>query len=80
MQLQKDISKKSLERNINKNFECLIEGKTFDNKYYVGRTYMDVPDIDGVVYIKNTKPLRLGEFINIEVKEVLDYDLIGEIN
>jgi len=80
MSLQQDISKQSLEKNINKEFMCLIEGKTFDNKYYVGRTYMDVPDIDGIVYIKNNKPIKIGEFINIKITKVSDYDLIGEIN
>ena len=80
MSIQKEISKQSLEKNINKDFECLIEGKTFDNKYYIGRTYMDVPDIDGIVYIKNTKPLNIGEFVNIKIINVSDYDLIGEIN
>jgi len=80
MALQKELSKKALEKNIGKNFECLIEAKTFDNKYYVGRTYMDVPDIDGIVYIKNTKDLKIGEFENIIIKEVSEYDLIGEIN
>ena len=80
MTLQKGISKKTLEKNIGKNFECLIEGKTFDKKYYIGRTYMDVPDIDGIVYIKNTKPLEYGEFINIRITKVSDYDLIGEIH
>jgi len=79
MSIQKEISKKSLEKNIDKEYECLIEGKTFDNKYYIGRTYMDVPDIDGLVYIKNTKPLKNGEFINIKIDNVLDYDLVGEI-
>jgi len=39
-----------------------------------------VPDIDGIVYIKNTKDLKIGEFENIIIKEVSEYDLIGEIN
>jgi len=79
MSIQKEISKKSLEKNIDKTFECLIEGKTFDNKYYVGRTYMDVPDIDGIVYIKNTKLAKVGDFVNVKINKVSDYDLIGEI-
>ena len=79
MALQKQISKQALEKNISKKLECLIESKTFDNKYYIGRTYMDVPDIDGVVYIKNTRDLNIGEFIDINIIRVSDYDLIGEI-
>lgn len=79
MTLQKEISKESLEKNINKTFECLIEGITFDNKYYIGRTYMDVPDIDGLIYIKNDRVKEIGEFVKIKIKQVSDYDLIGEI-
>ena len=45
-----------------------------------GRTYMDVPEEDGVVFIKNTKELKIGSFINCKVIEVKNYDLIAEIN
>ena len=40
---------------------------------------MDVPEIDGIVYVKNTKKLGLGEWVNVKITEVKDYDLIGEI-
>ena len=60
MQLQKEISKENLEKNMGREFEVLIEDKTFDNKYYIGRSYMDVPEIDGIVYVKNDVNLNLG--------------------
>ena len=42
-----------------------------------GRTYMDVPDIDGVIYIKGkAKP---NTFVNCKVTGYKEYDLIGEI-
>ena len=53
MELQKEISKQNLENKINKEYTALIEDVSFDNKYYIGRTYMDVPDMDGVIFIKN---------------------------
>lgn len=65
---------------IGKEYEALIEGETFDKKYYIARTKMDVPDMDGVVYVSNTKPCAVGDFINIKIIDVEDYDLIGEIN
>ena len=52
--------------------------KSFDKKYVIGRTMLDAPDIDGVVYIKNTN-LKLNEFITCKITDFRDYDLVGEI-
>jgi len=80
MKIQQEISKQNLEKRIGKEYEVLIENKTFDNKYLVGRTKMDVPEMDGVVYIKNTveKDL-LNKFIKCKIVDKKDYDLIGKI-
>ena len=58
--------------------EVLIESKSFDRTYYIGRTKSDVPDIDGVVYIKN-KNLKLNDFAECEITDFKEYDLIGKI-
>ena len=80
MKLQNKISKENLEKNINKEFEVLVENKTFDNKYYVGRTKMDVPEMDGIVYIKNTTEENLiNKFIMCKITDVSEYDLIAEL-
>ena len=57
----------------------MIENISFDKKYYIGRTYMDVPEEDGVIFIKKDKDIKLGSFVKCEVIEVRDYDLIGKI-
>lgn len=81
MKLQQEISKNNLESKIGKVYKTLIEGVSFDGKYYIGRTYMDVPDMDGVVFIENKSSSRdkIGEFIDCEITEVRDYDLVGKI-
>lgn len=79
MKLQQKISKEKLEEKIGNKFEALIEGKTLDNKYYISRTYMDVPDMDGVCLIKNTKKLNNGEFVTCIITDVLEYDLIADL-
>ena len=53
MNLQQEISRENLEKRIGNIYETLIENKTFDNKHWIGRTKMDIPEMDGVVYIKN---------------------------
>ena len=56
----------------------MIENTSFDGKYYIGRTYMDVPEEDGVIFIKNDREIKSGEFVKVKVTNVREYDLIGE--
>ena len=79
MSLQQQISHENLEKNIGKTFEVIIEGITKNKKYYVGRSYMDTPEIDGVIYIENTKSLKEGSFVLCKITKVKDYDLIGKL-
>ena len=79
MELQQKISKIKLEDNIGKEFEAIIDDVTDDNKYYIGRTYMDMLDEDGVVFIKKTEDNLQDKFVNVKITEVLNYDLVGEI-
>ena len=79
MSLQQEISKENLKQKIGKDYEVMIEGITKNEKYYVGRSYMDTPEIDGVIYIKNTKKLQTGEFVICKITDMKEYDLVGEI-
>ena len=58
MQKQQQISRNNLQKRIGKIEEVLIEDISFDNKYFIGRTMQDVPEIDGIVYIENDKNLE----------------------
>lgn len=80
MKLQQGISKELLKNKIGKIYDTLIESKTFDNKYYIGRTYMDVPDEDGVVYIldNDIETNLIGQFVKCEITDIQEYDLIGK--
>lgn len=80
MSKAKETSRKNLEVCIGKTFNVLVENITFDNKYYIGRSYMDIPDTDGVVIIKNTSNNLLGKFIKCKITGIKNYDLIGEID
>ena len=79
MSLEKENSNKKLKSYIGKEYNVLIENLTFDNKYYIGRSYMDIPDTDGVVIIKNTKENLIGKFVKCKIIGTKNYDLIGEI-
>lgn len=79
MKEQQEISKQKLKALIGKTYKVLIENITFDKKYYIGRTYMDIPEEDGVILIKNTKENMLGSFKKCKVTDISQYDLIGEL-
>lgn len=79
MQLQKDLSNENLKSHIGKELEVLVESKTFDGKFYVARSYMDVPDIDGFIYLKNTSEELENKFVKCKIIDAKGYDLIGEI-
>ena len=79
MKLQQQVSKDNLLNLVGKEEKVLIEGITFDEKYYVGRTSYQVPDIDGITYIKNDKELTIGDFVNCTIVKSKEYDLIAKI-
>ena len=80
MKIQKKISNENLAQKIGQEFETLIEDISFDGKYLIGRTKQDVPDIDGIVYVKNSNAINLDDkFVKVHITDIKDYDLIGEI-
>ena len=79
MNLQQQISRQNLEKRIGNTYITLVENKTFDNRYWIGRTKMDIPEMDGVIYIKNDNNQDLiNKFVNCKIIDIKDYDLIGE--
>lgn len=81
MKLQNEISKQNLESSIGKTYKVLIEDAVADESeggaIFIGRTYMDVPEIDGYVYLKGEA--EINTFVNCKITGVTDYDLWGEI-
>ena len=78
MKLEKSISKIKLEEKIGNEYDALIDGISENDEFYIARSYMDIPDEDGVIFIKNNRKNLVGDFIKCKITEVIDYDLIGE--
>jgi len=78
MEEQSYISNELLSNKIGEILDVLIEEKV-DDSNYIGRTYMDSPEIDGVTYVNSDKDLNIGEFVRVKIKDNLDYDLIGDV-
>ncbi len=79
MELQQEISYEKSQSMIGKVLEVMIEGKVADENAYVGRTYMDAPGVDGLIFINTDLDLMSGDFVRAKVTGALEYDLIGEI-
>ena len=79
MELQQEISYEKSQSIIGKVLEVMIEGKVADENAYVGRTYMDAPGVDGLIFINTDLDLMSGDFVRAKVTGALEYDLIGEI-
>ncbi len=78
MSLQQEISKENNKKNIGKKLNCIIDGVTEDGEMYITRSYMDVPEEDGIVFVKKEKEHQVGDFIEVVVKEAFEYDLVAD--
>lgn len=79
MELQQDIAFEQAEDMIGREVLVMIEGKIADENAYVGRTYKDAPNVDGLIFVNTDEELMSGDFARVKVTGALEYDLIGEI-
>ena len=79
MELQQEISYEKSQSMIGKVLEVMIEGKVADENAYVGRTYRDAPNVDGLIFVNTSEELMSGDFAKVKVTGSADYDLIGEL-
>lgn len=79
MELQQEIAFDNAERMIGQEVLVMIEGKVADENAYVGRTYRDAPNVDGLIFINTDEELLSGDFARVKVTGAVDYDLIGEL-
>lgn len=80
MELQQSIVFENSSFYIGKIYDVMIEGRIVDKEQvYVGRTYMDAPQVDGYIFINSDEELMSGDIIQARVTGANNYDLIGEI-
>ena len=78
MQDQYSIMEEKNNEKIGKTYKVVVEEYDGYSDSYTGRTYMDAPEIDGLVKFTSQKDLDIGDFVDVEIFDVEDYDLIGE--
>ena len=79
MELQQDIAFDNAQDMVGREVLVMIEGKVADVNAYVGRTYRDAPNVDGLIFINTDEELLSGDFARVKVTGAVDYDLIGEL-
>jgi ribosomal protein S12 methylthiotransferase len=89
MEIQQNIAFKRAEDMVGKNFRVMIEGKLpeeneeaypgYEGNVYIGRTFMDAPNVDGYIFVRARGELMSGEFVEVMVTDAKGYDLIGEL-
>lgn len=79
MELQQEIAFDKAEDMIGQEVLVMIEGKVADENAYVGRTYKDAPNVDGMIFIHTDADLMSGDFAKVKVTGAAEYDLIGEL-
>lgn len=77
MELQQEIAFEAAENMEGREMFVLIEGKVADEPVYVGRSYRDAPNIDGLIFVETGEELLSGDFAKVKIKGALEYDLIG---
>lgn len=79
MQDQYSIMEEKNNAKIDNEYKVIVEEYDGYTDSYIGRTYMDAPEIDGLVKFTSPKELEIGDFVYVDIFDVDGYDLIGEV-
>ncbi len=80
MELQRQISSEINESWVGKKVRVLIdEPQKGEPGTYIGRTERDAPDVDGQVIVHASNKLSAGDFVDVQITDALEYDLVGDV-
>ena len=79
MKIQQGISKELMKDKIGKVYSCIIENISDDGEFFIGRSYMDVPSEDGVIYIEYDSSIVINQYVDVLITNSSEYDLYGKI-
>lgn len=79
MEIQRENAARFNDSRIGKTYDTMIEGVAEDGIFYLGRTFMEAPEIDPVVYVVSPYPLETGDVVKVRMLCRQEYDLIGEV-
>lgn len=79
MEQQMLFSEENNEKKLNTIVETVVEGFDKWAECYFGRTSADAPDIDGKIFFSSEEKLSIGQYVKVEITDVIDYDLCGMV-
>ncbi|MCR5686843.1 MAG: 30S ribosomal protein S12 methylthiotransferase RimO [Lachnospiraceae bacterium] len=79
-ELQQAVSYEISQTLIGKTVRVMIDGYLPDDDVYVGRSYRDAPDIDGLVFVYPDRELVTGDMVYVRITDAKEYDLEGVIS
>ncbi len=79
MDEQMRVSDEHNEAMVGKTIEVVVEGFDRYAECFFGRSYSEAPEIDGKIFFTSERKLSVGEFVNVQIDDILDYDLIGAV-
>ena len=79
MEQQERIHNECNEAFLGKTLRVICEGYDPVSESFYGRSYADAYDIDGKIFFSSSKNVHEGQFVDVTVTEVMDYDLLGKV-
>lgn len=77
MQLQQGITRQKNMDRIDQRVKVLISSHPSKN-LYLGRAYFQAPEADGITMVRSSGKLTKGDFVEVDLKGIRNYDMIGE--
>ncbi len=75
MEIQYGITEEANKSRVGNVYKVIVDG--FEDGSYIGRSYLDSPEIDSGIIFKSDKKLNIGEFVNVKITDYNGYDLLG---
>ena len=78
MLIQQKISLEKIRERVGKEYDVIVDGVSEDGLFYIGRSYGEAPDSDGLIYFVAKDELELGDIVRVKILVADEYDLTGE--
>lgn len=82
-EVQKEISLEKNKERLGSTVEVIVEDVSEDDEYFICRSMLEAPDVDGRIYIKidedSSKKIIIGDYTTVKIIDYNEYDLFGEV-
>ena len=80
MLMQQEIAFAKAKERIGLSLPVIVEGRIPEDDVYVCRSYLDAPDVDGLVFVNCEREFCSGDMIRVKITDSNEYDLIGVLD